>query len=274
MLDDGQSRVVYYNFTSIYIAPRGFVGRTEYERILSVQNHPADEKRSHVRVLSEFLNSLNPDEASLRQNMFVGGPTEELLADIFVSGILDVFWENKRGSSFLQVFFGTSSGMMRLFPAQEMRTRSIDPPTRSWYKRALSQPGRLVVSSPYIDGASGDIVLTLSVTVNHRKPGARQPAGVLGADIALPTFKSFIMAELLSNGIDCEHYLVTCAVFDGSGTLFMHDALDSYVSSFDGESAFLPLLIQVCGAWACWCVTGFKSLLLAGRGATAGSVSG
>ena len=55
MLDGGQSRVVYYDFTSIYIAPRGFVGRTEYERILSEQDNLADEKESHVEALRDFL---------------------------------------------------------------------------------------------------------------------------------------------------------------------------------------------------------------------------
>ena len=51
-----------------------------------------------------------------------------------------------------------------MFPGT-LLDRSFDPRSQSWYLSALSNPGRVVVSPPYLDPGGAGYIITVSHTV-------------------------------------------------------------------------------------------------------------
>lgn len=84
------------------------------------------------------------------------------------------------------VYFAPSKGDILLSPkeVEDSLPPDFDPTTRDWYKDAVENKGELVIGSPYNDEATGDVVVTLSKTVE--KNG--QIMGVIGIDVNLQDF--------------------------------------------------------------------------------------
>jgi len=81
----------------------------------------------------------------------------------------------------LNVYMGTDSGKMLLFPNQEL-PQGFDPRERSWYKDALASNGKAIITNPYVDAATGDLLVTVAQAVSDG-------SGVFGIDISLNELK-------------------------------------------------------------------------------------
>jgi methyl-accepting chemotaxis protein len=84
----------------------------------------------------------------------------------------------------LNVFTGTSSGTMFVYPRVEL-PEGFDPRERDWYKEAWNSENA-VVSKPYQDTATGNMVVTISKKL-------RDQSGVVGIDIDLRTLNRSIL---------------------------------------------------------------------------------
>jgi len=65
-----------------------------------------------------------------------------------------------------------------------------DPTRRPWYTRALEFPGRVVLSTPYLDVGGAGYIITLSHTIYEGQSAALHSpsdtvAAVLGLDVTL-----------------------------------------------------------------------------------------
>lgn len=65
-------------------------------------------------------------------------------------------------------YIATPNGVVRIFPGVQLN-RFYDPRIRSWYQRAVAQPGRFVVSSPYLDDFGAGHILSVSQSI--QQPG-------------------------------------------------------------------------------------------------------
>lgn len=61
-------------------------------------------------------------------------------------------------------YAAASSGVAIMYPGT-LLDRSFDPRSQSWYLSALSNPGRVVVSPPYLDPGGAGYIITASHTV-------------------------------------------------------------------------------------------------------------
>ncbi|AKN29705.1 chemotaxis protein [Clostridium carboxidivorans P7] len=110
----------------------------------------------------------------------------------------------------LGVYYGTSSGKFTIYPNAKMPD-GYDATKRDWYKQALDNKGKVIITPPYKDAATGNSVVTLAKTVE--KNG--QVVGVIGLDCSLTT---------LSQKISSQKIGTTGYVFisDISGTILAH----------------------------------------------------
>ena len=73
-------------------------------------------------------------------------------------------------------FVGTNTGEMYSAPA--LIDPNYDPTERDWYKQAMDSPGEVIVTSPYQDVDTNEMVLTIAQTTNDQ-------SGVVGIDLSL-----------------------------------------------------------------------------------------
>ena len=95
-----------------------------------------------------------------------------------VIGLLE---QPAHGRTFLFSYLGTRDGGFDMRPDDEMPA-DYDPRTRPWYQGALASGGTLL-TEPYVDAATGQLVVTVASPV--REGG--QTLGVVGGDLALDT---------------------------------------------------------------------------------------
>lgn len=85
------------------------------------------------------------------------------------------------------VYYGYETGRLISYP-QITLPPGYDPRERGWYKNSKDNPQKLIWSPPYIDTATGELVLTLGkgLIINNRFHG------VIAVDILLNDFSSII----------------------------------------------------------------------------------
>jgi methyl-accepting chemotaxis protein len=82
--------------------------------------------------------------------------------------------------SIINVFVGTEEGMFYTDPAAEL-PEGFDHTARDWYTQAMSNPNGVIITNPYIDTASKNIVITLAAAIHN----GDKLIGVVGIDVDL-----------------------------------------------------------------------------------------
>ncbi|WP_438296353.1 methyl-accepting chemotaxis protein [Sporosarcina sp. FA15] len=123
-----------------------------------------------------------------------------------LSGFLDLY------SDAIIVYFSNSDHHIN-FPYENLGP-DYDPTTRDWYTNAAAHPSEVQWSTPYIDKATGDYVITASIAVN----AGGKLIGVVGIDLQLMTLSE----KISSSEVGYKGYPV---VFDTEGTAIVHPTL-------------------------------------------------
>ncbi|XP_071491032.1 VWFA and cache domain-containing protein 1-like [Diadema antillarum] len=119
-------------------------------------------------------------------------------------------------------YVATTSGAVWMYPGTLM-SKTFDPARRPWYKRALDNPGKITLSSPYLDAGGAGYIVTLSrVIFEGRSNGYHTETdhvvAVMGIDITLPYFY-----QLLTDTLPvCTEKHIRCFVMDERGYLVAH----------------------------------------------------
>nr|WP_144510319.1 methyl-accepting chemotaxis protein [Bacillus sp. FJAT-22090] len=82
------------------------------------------------------------------------------------------------------IYIGTDEGLFIQEPNTEMAS-DYDPRSRDWYKDAMTQKGKVVISDPYISSTTNNMVVTVSQTV-------QDGSGVVAIDIRLTYLQELI----------------------------------------------------------------------------------
>ncbi|MGL5007805.1 MAG: methyl-accepting chemotaxis protein [Plesiomonas sp.] len=135
-------------------------------------------------------------------------------------------------ADFDDIYFGNTQGrVINSRPERDYST--LDVRTRVWYQDAITQ-NKLVISDPYQDPVSGEIVVTFSLPVQHNG----MTLGVLGADMALAQLQTKIMQ--LGVGENTQSLLLTS---EGTIIAYQNSAMIMQpLSTLD--PLFTPLLIS------------------------------
>ncbi|MGC5325578.1 methyl-accepting chemotaxis protein [Brevibacillus sp. SYSU BS000544] len=90
-------------------------------------------------------------------------------------------------------YVGTSSGVMIISPKTEL-PKDYDPRIRPWYQDAMNKKDQVVLTDPYVDAATGEIVVSASRSTSDG-------SGVIALDISLNYLKELTKkAKIGQNG--------------------------------------------------------------------------
>ncbi|OQY09399.1 MAG: hypothetical protein B6I29_03480 [Marinitoga sp. 4572_148] len=115
------------------------------------------------------------------------------------------------------VYLGLKDKTMLMKPDMEL-PEDYDPTVRPWYKAAMNKPGSVVVSEPYADASSGEILITVSKTVKNEKG---EIIGVLGIDLSIKKIVETFLSEQMYEEED--PYIV-----DEKGITLVHEDPDKW----------------------------------------------
>ncbi|XP_078384871.1 VWFA and cache domain-containing protein 1-like [Oculina patagonica] len=176
-----------------------------------------DETVSRVNAYKRFMTG-----ASASDPGFKPGIRDTVIATRKVEDIW--FREKKDYTKYLVWrYIGTANGVFRMTPGTSM-AKSFDPRKRPWYLSALSNTGKVALSTPYIDAAGTGVVIAASHSIYRGEKNSQhttndQVIGVMGADFPLSYFQKL----LTDTYPKCKESNYDCFFLDGAGFLIMHD---------------------------------------------------
>jgi methyl-accepting chemotaxis protein len=107
------------------------------------------------------------------------------------------------------IFLGTADKRMYIYPEMEL-PEGYDPTSRSWYTNAV-QKNEFTWSDSYVDIATGEVLITLSLPMHHNN----EIKGVLSVDLNL----GFIVEEIKEISLGKNGNVM---ITDQNGILLMH----------------------------------------------------
>ncbi|MEJ5256699.1 MAG: methyl-accepting chemotaxis protein [Fervidobacterium sp.] len=110
----------------------------------------------------------------------------------------------------MYVYVGLKDRRMFLIPEQEL-PEGYDPTTRPWYKEAIANAGKTIITEPYADAATGKLVVTIAKTVQTDE-------GIVGV-VALDFDISELSKKLMSKGKELGYLN---AVVTSGGNIILH----------------------------------------------------
>jgi len=135
------------------------------------------------------------------------------------------FWKPSylaEDSVFHSLYFSSYQGLFIMFPAHKI-SPTYNAMIRPWYQRAVSYPGSLVFTTPYVDAFTGLLVASGAVTIDA--PNSSYPFGVAAFDYEFSEFLSFWDATM-SDVCDQNDGHV-CYLIDSSAFLLWFDGIDA-----------------------------------------------
>lgn len=163
-----------------------------------VSNHQAKEKLTEkleimsAEALHFISDSLNDYLNSLKQVIHITALSESLenayseRSEQRISEYFRSSFESSGEKSY--VYLGRSDKKMFIYPSVEL-PEGYDPTVRDWYQKAVQTPNTAVLTEPYVDVVTGEIILTISKAV--LKDG--EIVGVVAADYSLHTIANAIV---------------------------------------------------------------------------------
>lgn len=110
----------------------------------------------------------------------------------------------------LDSYFGTESGKFAVYPNAQMPD-GYDARKRSWYEEGVKANGKVAITSPYVDAASGNTVVGIVQAV--MKDG--KVVGVIGLDCSLSSLAERIGVKKVGNS-------GSVSISDPSGVVIAH----------------------------------------------------
>lgn len=110
----------------------------------------------------------------------------------------------------LDSYFGTESGKFAIYPNAQMPD-GYDARKRSWYEEGVKANGKVAITSPYVDAASGNTVVGIVQAV--MKDG--KVVGVIGLDCSLSSLAERIGVKKVGNS-------GSVSISDPSGVVIAH----------------------------------------------------
>ncbi|UFU00029.1 methyl-accepting chemotaxis protein [Radiobacillus kanasensis] len=172
------------SFTLILLVPSIAIGALSYYfSYQKVQNTIYEEAETNVKLIDrELSETFKPKENDLQ--FLVKAIKSDMYAE--QNGeMLDMILEQykQQNSDTLNVYVGTSEGKTIIKPEAKLPA-DFDPRKQEWYKSALENKGNMIITAPYSDASTNQIVVTVAQVTNDG-------SGVIGIDINLNSLDAF-----------------------------------------------------------------------------------
>ncbi|BEP28531.1 methyl-accepting chemotaxis protein [Helicovermis profundi] len=197
---EGQKTSTEFKNTLTDVALKGTMDQMDAVRD-SVRNYFRDAEIG-TRIISE--------DSSAKQIMNSENKIET--GALLKKSLVNVYEQSK--GSILFIYAGYEDG--GIYTATGWETDDYDPRVRPWYKDAMKNKEKLIWTTPYIDFATGALIISAAITIEDEKGNA---IGVVGADISLTSVQN-----LLKNYKIGESGYIYAV--DKKGVIFYHPADD------------------------------------------------
>ena len=141
-----------------------------------------DTVRASAKAIDERLDTaisvLDTCAETVRQNWTQKGVNEEGSIEDFLKGLLHV----GQSHGFRAIYFGLESTGRISDASAWQEPEGFDARTRDWYRKAVENRGKVVLSDPYLDEEAQDMVLSLATAVYD---DGGKLLGVMGGDVLL-----------------------------------------------------------------------------------------
>lgn len=173
---------LYISFIIIILLPSLTIGFTSYQTSQTkIKEQMLNESGEKVAILDDFI--LDSISTKFADAEYLSSTlNEESFSDSGVSVLLERLEQySLLHPEVITVFSGTKDGNMYLFPHADL-PEDFDPRERDWYKQAVSESGKAIITEPYEDLATGEILVTIAQEV-------KDGSGVVGLDINLESLR-------------------------------------------------------------------------------------
>ncbi|MDM8533613.1 methyl-accepting chemotaxis protein [Clostridiaceae bacterium HSG29] len=94
---------------------------------------------------------------------------------------------DKSNGSLMFLYVGYEDA--QIYTATGWETPDYDPRTRPWYQDAMKNKGKLIWTDPYIDFATGELIISAAKSIENNNG---ESVGVVGADIAMQSIQKLL----------------------------------------------------------------------------------
>lgn len=113
-------------------------------------------------------------------------------------------------NSITSIYVGTENGMFYTEPNSEIPD-DFDHKSREWYIKAMNNPGEIIITDPYVDAISQQMVISIVTSIQKGKTSI----GVVGMDVDLGTYSKSLSDITIG---DSGYIFIT----DQSGSMIAH----------------------------------------------------
>ncbi|MFC4401646.1 methyl-accepting chemotaxis protein [Gracilibacillus xinjiangensis] len=206
---------LFVSFLVILFVPSMVIGVSSYNEAQNVLgNYILDSAKQNINQLNDEINDIFTPKIQDISYLADSVNREKFEENVRISRELKQYKELRPEVSL--VYIGTDNGDIMLEPAQQL-PGDFDPRDQSWYKDAFNNEGKAIITEPYLDIATQEIVITIAQTI-------QDGSGVVAMDISL--------AELTS---------ITDKIKVGEeGYVFLLDASNQYLVHPTEETGIVP----------------------------------
>ncbi|XP_001603244.1 VWFA and cache domain-containing protein 1 [Nasonia vitripennis] len=222
------NRIATLDAGVVYLSPWCFKSPAEQAKQLAAA--PAVTVQSYMAYIKDLTRLLtNP------------GMQESVKADVAVLAQILEHFKERHSQSPLHKFIvqryvtSVNSGVLELYPGLVLDS-DLDPKRRVWYVKALEQPGRLVLSPPYLDAGGSGFVVSLSQVVHEgRSVGLHTSTDPVVAVMAMDVTMGYLSRMLNDMFPLCAETNVKCFLMDDKGYLVFHPSLLKAASKVENQ---------------------------------------
>ncbi|MHA2031578.1 MAG: PDC sensor domain-containing protein, partial [Candidatus Kariarchaeaceae archaeon] len=181
----GTTRPSYYHNTTIGVSPPNLIFSEKHGQLVSYDVSSYKIAPSAYNNETEFNNN---DEATT-----FGNWSTQIDDVIDLTSNLDLILIPMYSSmdEILWTYIGFENGVHRTYPFHNL-PKAYDPRLRPWYTDSLDVPaGKFVFSTPYVDAATGKVIITASQSIFDN---TNSRIGVIGIDFYLDTIQREVLA--------------------------------------------------------------------------------
>ncbi len=173
---------LYFTFIFIILLPSLTIGFTSYNNSQAeIKERMLKEANEKVVILDNFITDKLTSKfvdveffaSTLQAQSFTETEVTKLIESLTQYSVLH--------PDVVTVFTGTKDGAMYLYPHATLPD-DFDPREREWYKQAAGNSGKAIVTEPYEDLATGQILITIAQEI-------KDGSGVIGVDINLESLR-------------------------------------------------------------------------------------
>lgn len=120
-------------------------------------------------------------------------------------------------------YAATMNGVVEIYPGC-LLSYDLEPLRRPWFDKAIQNPGKIVMTEPYLDAGGAGYIVTIAHTLFEGKSNALHsidrdvPVAIVGIDVTL----GFLYKLLLSSAAYCADANVKCFLMEDRGFLLAH----------------------------------------------------